>query len=252
MITAVHIEDEPRNVELLASLINSHFKETIVMKGSAGNVMDAYQTIKKINPQLVFLDIELNKGNAFELLNKLKESVGINFEVIFMTAYNEYAVKAFRLNALDYLLKPFSVDELGDAITRATNKIKAASDNETGHLSVILNQLQHNIISRKKMGIAVAGGIEFVRIEEIIKIEAKGSCSTVYLENEIKITCTRGLSELVENLPENIFLRVHNQWVINAQHLTKYYKGRNGYLQMDDGTQVPVSIRKKGSVLDTF
>lgn len=185
MITAVHIEDEPRNVELLASLINSHFKETIVMKGSAGNVMDAYQTIKKINPQLVFLDIELNKGNAFELLNKLKESVGINFEVIFMTAYNEYAVKAFRLNALDYLLKPFSVDELGDAITRATNKIKAASDNETGHLSVILNQLQHNIISRKN-GHCRGRGIEFVRIEEIIKIEAKGSCSTVYLENEIK------------------------------------------------------------------
>ncbi|MBL0146288.1 MAG: response regulator [Chitinophagaceae bacterium] len=122
MITAVHIEDEPRNVELLQSLLNSHCSELIQMKGAAANLQDAFSLIKKENPQLVFLDIELNRGNAFELLDKINNSFGINFEVIFITAFNEYAIKAFRLNAIDYLLKPISITDLKQAVNKAFRK----------------------------------------------------------------------------------------------------------------------------------
>ena len=247
MITAVHIEDEPRNIELLGSLINVNYPGIIQMEGSAANLQDAYLLIKRIRPQLVFLDIELNRGNAFELLDKLSNSIGINFQVIFITAFNEYAIKAFRLNAVDYILKPISTDELKQAIDKAFGKINN-SNTDNGYLGDLLRKIQVNI-SNKKIGIVVAEGVDFYNTDDIIKIEAKGSYSIFHLAPAKKITSTKGMKD-VEGLLPGSFLRVHNAWIINTRHLKKYVKGRNGFLEMDDGTNVPVSVRKKGSFLD--
>src|SRR5881392_794596 len=112
MIRAIHIEDEPRNIELLRSLITTHCSDTVMLVGNAANLPDAFKLIKNEKPQLVYLDIELNQGNAFELLQRVQDDIGIDFEIIFITAFNEYAVKAFRQNAVDYLLKPVSTTEL--------------------------------------------------------------------------------------------------------------------------------------------
>lgn len=248
MITAVHIEDEPRNIELLDSLIKIHYPAVIDMKASATNLQEAYLLIKKIKPQLVFLDIELNRGNAFELLDKLNNSIGINFQVIFITAFNEYAVKAFRLNAVDYILKPISTDELKQAVNKAVEKINDSSTDQD-HVANFLRQLQDNIVN-KKIAIVVAEGVEFYNSDDIIRIEARGSYSTFYLLNREKITSTKNLKDIEHMLPEISFLRVHHSWIINIKYLKKYYRGKNSYIEMEDGSTVAVSIRKKGKFLD--
>jgi two-component system, LytTR family, response regulator len=248
MIIAVHIEDEPRNIELLDSLMKIHYAGVIDMKGSATNLQDAYLMIKKIKPQLVFLDIELNRGNAFELLDKLSTSIGINFQVIFITAFNEYAVKAFRLNAVDYLLKPISTAELKQAVDKALEKINHVNTDQD-HLTNLLRQLQDNM-TNKKIAITVAEGVEFYNSDDIIKIEARGSYSAFYLVNGQKITSTKNLKDIEHLLPETSFLRVHHSWIINIKYLKKYYRGKSSYLEMEDGSTVSVSIRKKGKLLD--
>ena len=244
MIRAVHIEDEPRNIELLESLLKMHFSETIILDGSARSISDAVALIKNKKPQLVYLDIELNQGNAFELLEQIND---FTFEVIFITAYNEYAVKAFRINAVDYLLKPISILELKEATAKAIHKINnSLSGNE--NLRNVIKQFKTEI-GAKKIGIPVSDGLLFINSEDITHIGAKGSYSIMYLSNGKHITCTKNLKSIEHILPDNLFLRVHHSWMVNLKYLKKYFRGKNGYIEMENGTTVPVSIRKKGRFL---
>jgi len=247
MITAVHIEDEPRNIELLQTLLDKHCSDTIRLIGNAKNLPDAYTLIKTKAPQLVYLDIELNQGNGFELLEKLQNSIGINFEIIFITAFNEYAIKALRQNAVDYILKPISTIELIQATEKAVQKINSAADNK--NIISLLKEL-HNYNTVTKIGIPVTEGLEFVNADEIIKIEAKGSYTNIHLLNNTKIVCTKTLKDIEALLPGKQFIRVHNAWVVNTARLKKYYRGKNSYMEMEDGSTVPVSIRKKSDFLD--
>jgi two-component system LytT family response regulator len=249
MISAIHIEDEPRNIELLENLVKTHCGDMVKLCGNARNTKDAIALIKAKKPQLVYLDIELNRGNAFELLEKLNEQHLLNFQVIFITAFNEYAVKAFRYNAVDYLLKPISIDELKDATTKAVNKINQSPGNES--VLEALRQLKLNF-SAPKIGLPVNDGIVFINSDEIIRAEAKGSYSILYLANGEKVTSTKNLKDIELLLPEISFLRVHHSWLINIKYLKKYYRGKNGYMEMDDGSIVMVSIRKKSRFLDSF
>jgi len=247
MISAIHIEDEPRNIELLASLVKTHCSDMVNLVGNARNIKDAISLIKSKKPQLVYLDIELNQGNAFELLEKLKEQDEFNFQVIFITAFNEYAVKAFRYNAIDYLLKPISIDELTDATKKAIIKTTQSSGND--NILETIRQLKLNFNSHK-IGLPVADGVLFINTEEIIKVEAKGSYSVLHLLNDKKITSTKNLKDLENILPENLFVRVHHSWIINIKFLKKYYRGKNSYMELEDGSTVSVSVRKKGKFLD--
>lgn len=247
MITAVHIEDEPRNVELLENLIKANCNDMVTLVGNAGNTRDAITLIRNKKPQLVYLDIELNRGNAFELLETLHKNDELDFQVIFITAFNEYAVKAFRYNAVDYLLKPISIDELKEATSRAFNRISQAPDNE--NLLTALHQLRTNI-NIAKIGLPVADGILFIKTDEIVRMEAKGSYTILYLADGKKITSTKNLKDFETILPEGIFFRVHHSWIINLKFLRKYYRGKNSYMEMEDGSTVSVSIRKKSKFLD--
>jgi len=244
MIRAVHIEDEPGNIKLLESLINTHCAEMVTLVGNARNIKDAIALIKETEPQLVYLDIELNQGNAFEMLEELGE---INFEVIFITAFNEYAVRAFRINAIDYLLKPISIIELKEATKKAVGKI---SQTITGNQNLLksLKSVKADF-GAHKIGLPVSDGLLFINSEEIIRINAKGSYTIIYLVNNKKITCPKNLKFLEQMLPETFFLRVHHSWIINLKYLKKYYRGKNGYMEMEDGSTVAVSIRKKGKFL---
>jgi two-component system LytT family response regulator len=249
MISAVHIEDEPRNIELLESLVKTHCGDTVMLCGNARNTKEAISLIRAKKPQLVYLDIELNQGNAFELLQKLSEEDELNFQVIFITAFNEYAVKAFRHNAVDYLLKPISTEELKEATAKAIHKINLSTGNE--NVLKALERFQSKF-SVHKIGVAVSDGILFINYDEIIKIEAKGSYCTIYLGGGKKITSTKNLKDIEMMLPESSFLRVHHSWMINIKYLKKYFRGKNGYVEMDDGSTVMVSLRKKSSFLDLF
>ncbi len=247
MISAIHIEDEPRNIELLASLVKTHCNDMVNLVGNARNIKDAISLIKSKKPQLVYLDIELNQGNAFELLEKLKEQDEFNFQVIFITAFNEYAVKAFRYNAVDYLLKPISIEELRDATKKAEDKISLSLGND--NILETIRQLKLSFNSHK-IGLPVTDGVLFINTEEIIKAEAKGSYSVLHLLNDKKITSTKNLKDLESILPENLFVRVHHSWIINIKYLKKYYRGKNSYMELEDGSTVSVSVRKKGKFLD--
>ncbi|MFN8243547.1 MAG: LytTR family DNA-binding domain-containing protein [Ferruginibacter sp.] len=249
MIRAVHIEDEPRNVELLASLLQTYCYEQVKMTGHASTVDEALVLIKELQPQLIYLDIELNNGNAFELLEKLGEAGISQFQVIFITAFNEYAVKAFRYHALDYLLKPISIEELREATQRAIQRIESSLN--SARLMETLRQLNLQLTS-SKIAFPTNDGVLFVNSREIIRIEALGSYSAVYLQNKQKITVARPLKDIESSLPESVFWRVHHSWIINLKYLKKYFRGKNGYVEMEDGSTVMVSIRKKGKFLDLF
>lgn len=247
MIRAIHIEDEPRNIALLQSLITTHCSHTVTMVGNAVNLQDGYELIKKEKPQLVYLDIELNQGNAFELLEKVKNTIGIKFEIIFITAFSEYAIKAFKQNAIDYILKPISTDELKQATAKAAEKITYTAAGQ--NILTVLNQLRQDAVVFK-IGLPVTNGLHFVNADEIIRVEAKGSYTIVYLLQGKTITCTKTLKDIEELLPSPQFIRVHNAWIVNNKHLKKYYRGKSSYIEMEDGATVPVSIRKKGDFLD--
>lgn len=245
MITAVHIEDEPRNIELLASLLQTHCSHQVTLAGSAKNIPDAIELIRNKNPQLVYLDIELNKGNAFELLEDLK---GFTFQVIFITAFNEYAVKAFRHNAVDYLLKPISISELKEATSKAVEKINQSPSFINANILDTLKELKSNI-STQKIGVPVNDGVVFLNTEDIIRCEANGSYTVFYLTNKKIVTTTKSLKEVEGILPFSNFVRVHNSWIINTNYIRKYYRGKKSYAEMDDGSIVYISLRKKGDFL---
>lgn len=247
MISAIHVEDEPRNLELLESLLKIHCNDMVTLVGQARNNKDAAALIRSKKPQLVYLDIELNRGNAFELLEELNETDDLHFQVIFITAFNEYAVKAFRYNAIDYLLKPISIDELKEATMRAFNKVNHLSGND--NILMALNQLKVNL-NTTKIGIPVTDGVLFIKTDEIVRAEARGSYAVLYLSDGKKITSTKNLRDFEDILPEGIFFRVHHSWIINLKYLKKYYRGKSSYMEMEDGSTVAVSIRKKGKFLD--
>lgn len=246
MITAVHIEDETRNIELLAHLLNTHCSNMVRMAGNARNIPDAIKLIQKVNPQLVYLDIELNQGNAFELLEAIP---GFQFQVIFITAFNDYAVKAFRCNAVDYLLKPISTSELMDATEKAVQRISQFNNNN--QLMDALKLIRGNM-GPQKIGIPVQDGVEYINIEDIIRCEAKGSYTLIYLINKKQVTATKSLKELEDLINNSNFVRVHNSWMINTRFLKKYYRGKNSYMEMEDGGIVNISVRKKTDFLTFF
>lgn len=247
MIRAVHIEDEYRNVKLLETMLQKHCPNKINLLGFAAGIKDAVVLIQKEQPQLVFMDIEINQGNAFELLEELRNTIGVHFEIIFLTAYNQYAIKAFREHALDYLLKPISSDELVEAVDIAIQKIKSGSSDL--NMAALLQEIKKSN-TPLKIGLPLSDAIKFVPTNDIVRLEAKGNAVLVYMVNNEKITCIKTLGDLETMLPAHQFIRVHNSWMINTRFLKKYFRGKNGYLQMDDDAIVPVSIRKKGGFLD--
>ncbi len=247
MIRAVHIEDEPGNIALLQSLVTAHCTDMVTIIGNATNLHDAFNLIKNEKPQLVYLDIELNQGNAFELLEKIKNTIGIQFEMIFITAFNEYAIKAFKQNAIDYILKPVSTAELKQATQKAVEKITYTTAGQ--NVLALLSQLKQSAPTAK-IGLPVLDGLHFVNPDDIIRIEAKASYSIIYLINTKSITCTQPLKDIEGFLPTPQFIRVHNSWVVNSKQLKKYYKGKDSYVEMEDNSVVPVSLRKKGDFLD--
>ncbi len=246
MIRAIHIEDEPHIVELLNDLVTRHCADLVKLYGNASSPIEAVELISKINPQLVYLDIELKNGNAFQLLDSLKE---FKFEIIFITAFNDFAVKAFRHNAADYILKPIDISELRTATLKAVNKINNSS--YVNKESETIKYLKANL-GTKKIGLPVADGIIFINTDDIIHGEAKGSYSIITLANGQKITATKNLKDIEAMLPDSSFLRVHHSWIINLKYIKKYYRGKNSYMEMEDGSTVAVSIRKKGTFLDMF
>jgi two-component system LytT family response regulator len=248
MLKTLIVEDDFDNLAVLKRILSSSFPKISII-GEADSVHKAKDIISNsdIQPDIVFLDIELPDGTAFDLLEKV---FPVGFEVIFTTAHNEYLLKALRFSAVDYLLKPIDSEELKIAVTRAEEKIK----NKT--IDSRLENLLQNLKTKNrvsKIALPTNTGYDFVSINEILYCEAVNNCTVVHQQTGRKYTCTRTVKEYQELLSEDSFFRVHHSFIINTNLVKRYYKeGRGGYVEMNDGTTIEVASRRKDEFLSKF
>jgi two-component system LytT family response regulator len=243
MLKAIIVDDEEKSRQTLNSLINTHCPE-VTVTALCDSVNAALKAIGSQLPDLVFLDIEMPFQNGFNLFEKIKKP---EFEVIFTTAYDQYAIKAIKYSAMDYLLKPIDSDEL----IMAVNKIKenkSGSVSSVQHLEALLSNLKLKGTSAK-IAIPTFEGFQMISSEDIIKCIADESYTHITLVNNAKITVSRPLKEYEELLSDLNFFRVHNSCLVNLAHITKYIRGDGGYAVMSDGSSVEVSRRKKNELV---
>jgi two-component system, LytTR family, response regulator len=240
------VDDEPKNVRILNKLLTDYCKDVKII-GSAGDATEALQIITELKPDLVFLDIEMPNGNAFDLLDKI---IPITFEIIFITAFESYSLKAFKYSALDYLLKPVSIEDLETAVQKA----KKQSNNRNINLQVksLLQNINVAAGSLQKIAIHTLDGLEFLKIEDIVRLEAKGIYTEFYLKDKTMLIGSKIIKDYEDILSEEIFIRIHNSHMVNINYIKKYHKGRGGYIVLEDGKNIEVATRRKYDFLSRF
>ncbi|MCG8576597.1 MAG: LytTR family DNA-binding domain-containing protein [Flavobacteriales bacterium] len=236
MIKAVIIDDIPEAIQVLKSDLENYCVNIEVV-GSAGGVVSGAKVIKELNPDLVFLDIQMQDGTGFDLLEILPQT---NFKLIFTTASDEYAVKAFKFSAVDYLLKPIDPDELMDAVSRVEDQDKPADRIEL---------LKENFNQPKRIALNTLEKIHIVNVEEILRCESNINYTMFYFTDGTKLLVTKTLKEFDKLLSDHHFIRVHQSHLINTRFIKEFTKS-DGYIVMKDGTTVPVSTRKKQVLMD--
>ena len=243
MIRTVLIDDETDSRIVLQRLLETYCPRVTVI-GAAAGVDTALLLIQEMKPDLVFLDIEMIHGNGFDLLNKLQP---IAFQVIFVTAFEEYAIRAFKYSAVDYLLKPVDIEELQNAVEKVAARMQDKFD--LSPIRMLLENVGAMQLSQQKMAIPTINGLSFVAINNIIRFEAKGNYTAIYVASGESLMATRNIKEYELLLPEAIFCRIHNSHIINLQKIQKYQKGRGGMVIMEDGTALEVASRRRQDFL---
>ena len=246
MINAVIVDDEPGNVRVLNKMLQDYCWD-VQISGTASNAEEAFELIQRVQPNLVFLDIEMPYGNAFDLMDRL---MPVNFEVIFVTAFNDYTLKAFKYSALDYLLKPISIEELRNAVAKASEKLKLKNINI--QLNNLMSNLRQSDPGACKLALPNLDSIVFVRFDMIMRCEAKGGYTHFYMKDGEKILSSKNIKDYEDILPPTMFMRVHNSHIINLTCIKKYHKGRGGLIEMDDGVLIEVASRRKDKFLAHF
>ena len=242
MLKTIIIDDEPDSVKLLQLQLAQHCPE-IEITGTFTSSVKALAAIEKIEPDLIFLDIEMPVMNGFELLEKI---LHLPFSVIFITAYNQYALKAFRFNAVDYLVKPIDVHDLTEAVAKATKRVKPSAT----QLSLLQKQLRGEPATK----IAIPGqqgGISFIDLNDIIYSEASNNYSKLILADGNKFLISKTLKDVQEVLEEEHFLRVHRQYIINLNHV-KQFNRNEGILTMDNGDHIPIARNQKERLIERY
>ena len=246
MIKAILIDDEVHCLDTLSMLLSDYCPEVEVME----RCMSAKQgliAIGKHNPALVFLDIEMPAMNGFELLEQFTD---IPFSIIFTTSYDQYAIKAIRFSALDYLLKPIDPKELIAAIHKVETQKHLPSSEQ---FQMLMDQIQQPKKSFSKIAVPTSEGFELIPADLLIRCEADDNYTHLFLKNKTKIIACRTLKEMEEQLhgfPS--FIRVHHSYLVNLNEVTKYVRGEGGYLMMSDGSTVNVSRSRKEALLKLF
>jgi two-component system LytT family response regulator len=242
MIKAIIVDDEPYCCESLVTLLERYCPGVTVAdicySGEA-----ALSAIKEQQPQILFLDIEMPRMNGFEMLEKLPE---IHFEIIFTTSYDQYAIKAIRFSALDYLLKPVDREELQRAVQKITQRMRYPLPQQ---LEILLQNLHQPATSIQKIALPTMEGLQMIAVDSIISCASDSNYTIFLLKNKQKIIASRTLKEIEEMLEEFSFLRVHHSYVVNLNEVNKYIKGEGGYLVMSDESAVDVSRSRKEMLL---
>lgn len=243
-LKTIIVDDEKLSRDALKNYINE-FCPDIEIVAECVTANAAFKEITKYAPQLVFLDIEMPKGSGFDLLRKFER---IEFKVIFVTAFSDYAVDAFRFSATDFLLKPVKVSELVEAVKKARRDLETI--NSLQNIYAFLDNIGAATDSVKKLVIANSHGFTVVKTSEIIMCEAEGYLTHFHLENKLKISSSHPLKYYEEILPLNQFLRVHNSFIININHVTNY--SNQGEIQMTGKLKCSLSNSRKKEFLKIF
>lgn len=203
----------------------------------------ALTSIVELEPDIVFLDIEMPHMNGFELLEKLQS---VNFKLIFTTSYDQYAIKAIRFSALDYLLKPIDREELQNAVKKAMQEIDHPMPQQ---FEVLMQKLSKGSNGGQKIALPRMEGLQLVTIGNIVSCASERNYTFIYLKEKKKMLISRPLKEIEELLEDYFFLRVHHSFLVNLQEISKYVRGEGGYLVMSDRSTVDVSRSKKDLLL---
>lgn len=239
---AIIIEDETQAISALKSELQLHCPEVIVID-EARTVKDGIEKIKRLQPNIVFLDIQLSDGLGFDILSAFVEHT---FKIIFTTAYSQYALKAIKFSALDYLLKPIDSEELKLAISR----IKAFQKNdEINRLELLISNIKEPE-KRKKIALQTSEGYSIYEIDTIVRCSAESNYTCVYFTNGKKNLFSKTLKDFEELLEGSNFERIHHSHIINLNHLINFVNKDGGYVIMQDKSSVPVSQRKKAQLID--
>lgn len=238
---ALIVDDELNARENLRILLDRHVP-AVAISCMAGSVQEALEAVEKHKPDIVFLDIEMPHENGFIFLEKVGE---INFDVVFVTAYDHYAVKAFKFSAVDYLLKPIDIDELKKAVERIVHKRKQGRSN----LKVLMENKNLPGLANKKIVLSLSDQFLFVELKDIIRLEAEDYYTWFHFCNRERVLVSRNLGEYEEMLAEHDFFRVHKSHIINLNHIQKVLKADGGIVVMSDSSQVPISKVKKNDFL---
>jgi two-component system, LytTR family, response regulator len=242
LLKAILVDDELSSLENLEQKI-IEFCPDIKIVGTAKTPEEAISLILHQNPDVIFLDIEMPRMNAFRMLEELKN---IKSAIIFTTAYNHYAIEAIRISAFDYLVKPINVEDLQQAVNRLMALHK---ENVKEKLNVLKKSLRENRSQDDNIAIPTWEGMEFINIRDIVRIESSSNYSKVYLQSGQQILVTRLLKDFEEMLSPYRFFRIHHSHVINLIHIKKYIRGEGGQVVMKNGDVIDVARRKKDEFL---
>lgn len=239
---AILIDDEISNLENLRTLLEKHCSQVTIMAATQ-NINDAVDAIEKYSPDLVFLDIQMGEETGFDVLKLLPTR---NFEVIFVTAYDQYGIQAVKFAALDYLLKPIDIEELINAVNKAEHKL--ATQKQNLQLDFLLQQLKKPETNVSKIALQMQSEIRYVALSEIIRCEADNTYTRFFLSSNEKILVSKSLKEYADLLRPGGFLRTHQSHLVNPKYVKSWLKEDGGILLLTSGEKIPVSKPNKDTV----
>lgn len=244
-IKAIIIDDEQHCIDTVQWLIDKYVPNVKIVSVFTSPTK-ALESLNECNPDLIFLDIEMLEMSGFEFLKRVPEK---NFEVIFTTAYDEFAIKAFKASAIDYLLKPIGKQDILSAVEKVE---KNKSNILPEQIEILYRALSKNSVPKERMAVPTQEGIRFIKIKDILYCISDSNYTFIHLENSKKFLVSKTLKEIERILSENGFLRIHHSHMINTQRIDRYIKGDGGYVVMDDNKSLSVSRSRKEALLAIF
>jgi two-component system, LytTR family, response regulator len=238
-LTTIIIDDEPDAVEFISS-IAKEFCPCLEVAGKAHNIKDGAHLIKEMKPDLVFLDVEMPNGSGFDLLTHFPKK---DFDVIFITAFNHYAIKAIKFSAVDYILKPINIQEFIEAVSKVAEKRRSDRNQDNDNFETLLENIRS--LHPTRLVIPTSDGREYLDPKDIIRIEADRSYSWFFIKDRRKILVSKHLKEFQDLLSDRNFFRPHNSHLINLDFVRKFVRLDGGYIEMTDGSKIPISRNRK-------
>ena len=242
--TSIVVDDIPEALEMLCHDIEKHHPEIEII-GKASSVISAAKLLQKNHPDILFLDIKLGDGTSFDILEIVSN---LQSKIIFVTASDEYAIKAFKFAAIDYILKPYSNEDLANSTKKATDQIQPNRE----QIAVLQESIKNTNKVSQKISLHTSEKIIVLELSEIVRCNSDNNYTTFHLKNGQKILVSKTLKYYADMLKEHQFLRVHQSHLINTRYIKEFIKSDGGYLILKDKSNIPVSVRKRNEVIETL